>query len=517
MSEDIDNEDIKTISINSCFFTVQGEGFNVGTRALFVRMPKCNLKCTWCFGVRPGRKKPMIAISRGKNKPINLVEIGDRLMTFDSDMSLVETTVTGTVSREVDQWYEITIEGSIYFVTPEHPFFTTRGMIEAKNLRVGDDIFHSTSSDKLSFSMTHSNPMKNPEVSRKKADNTDYVTMGKRVSLTIAKKKELGVYSSAWSLLSEKQKTELREKSSLAKIGEKNPNWRGGKHRNWESLKGQIDECSMCGEIKKLEVHHLDEDQSNDSLDNLTTICHKCHSIIHQRGYNFWKTGDELISRQDGKVLAANGMRVEKIIYRDRMDSKHFESTRPKPLEVFNLTCHPHNTYLVDYMWVHNCDTEFDSAEEWTEKDLVEFATREGTRFAVLTGGEPLLNKQSPHVIRILEALGYEIAVETNGTMPYMQGIDWVTCSPKKDAAYKIHRDLKDKVNEYKYVVDDDFDFDILKRHFFGGINYNPDVELWLSPEYSGFKKNVAKILEYITEHPQWRINLQTHKILEIE
>lgn len=162
------------------------------------------------------------------------------------------------------------------------------------------------------------------------------------------------------------------------------------------------------------------------------------------------------------------------------------------------------------------CDTEFETSNPWSEDDLRDFAKTEKTRFAVLTGGEPLLNKQSPQVINILRTLGYEIAVETNGTMPYLRYISWVTCSPKRDAGYKIHRDLRFKVDEYKYVVDKDFDFSVLDKHHSGGTHYSDLTRLWLSPEYGDFKQNVSKIIEYIKKNPEWRISLQTHKTMEI-
>lgn len=156
------------------------------------------------------------------------------------------------------------------------------------------------------------------------------------------------------------------------------------------------------------------------------------------------------------------------------------------------------------------CDTTFHSSYSMSQEQFNEIATQEPHRFAVITGGEPLLNKDTPTLISWLKALGYLIAVETNGTMPFKDGIDWVTCSPKRDAAYKIHRDLKSHVSEYKYVVDDDFDFTILDRHA------HDQCRLSLSPEFGQFDKNVKKIIDYIKENPQWKISLQTHKFMKI-
>ena len=158
------------------------------------------------------------------------------------------------------------------------------------------------------------------------------------------------------------------------------------------------------------------------------------------------------------------------------------------------------------------CDTEFDSSQTWHSDAFNEMATREDARFAVLTGGEPLMNKELPQVIQWLTDLGFYKAVETNGTMPWVPGIDWVTCSPKRDAAYKIHRGLKQHVNEYKYVVDDGFDFKLLSRHN----DEESSVQLSLSPEFNTFRENLNRIYSFIAANPRWRISLQTHKWMDI-
>lgn len=158
------------------------------------------------------------------------------------------------------------------------------------------------------------------------------------------------------------------------------------------------------------------------------------------------------------------------------------------------------------------CDTEFDSFKKWSESDLIEVALSEKSRFAVITGGEPLMNRQTPKVVSILKSLGFEVACETNGTWPYVNGIDFVTCSPKRDADYEIHPDLWKAVDEFKYVIDKGFDLSVLERH------NNPQnrARLTLSPEWNDFKENLSVIFDYIKSNPHWRISLQTHKIMEI-
>lgn len=168
------------------------------------------------------------------------------------------------------------------------------------------------------------------------------------------------------------------------------------------------------------------------------------------------------------------------------------------------------------------CDTSFNSYKEWSVPDFKNFADCEPNRFAVITGGEPMMNKQTPVVVRILKELGFEIACETNGMFPIVDGIDFVTVSPKRfsetkiqqstglnHSQYYIHPNALHLASEFKYVVDSEFDFETLDRH-----NTKDGRRYSLSPEWNDFKNNTTKIVDYITENPDWRLSLQTHKFL---
>lgn len=167
------------------------------------------------------------------------------------------------------------------------------------------------------------------------------------------------------------------------------------------------------------------------------------------------------------------------------------------------------------------CDTEYDTKTEVEDKEMAVLALSEKARFAVLTGGEPMQNKESPEVLKHLHKMGFTVATETNGTFPAIEGIDWVTCSPKAEAKYKVNRLLWPKVDEFKYVVDKDFDFAILDRHNLNDKNYKIGqklgVQLYLSPEFNDMKNNLSKIYSYIKDHPHWKISLQTHKWMDIK
>ncbi len=161
------------------------------------------------------------------------------------------------------------------------------------------------------------------------------------------------------------------------------------------------------------------------------------------------------------------------------------------------------------------CDTEYNSYEEYESWELDEICNAQKSRFAVITGGEPLMNKQVKPLIDFLKARGFEIATESNGSMPYVEGLDFVTVSPKRFVQkglpeFFINPAIWHKVSEFKYVVDAEFDFAILDRH------KDDKCLKSLSPEFNDFKNSIAKILEYVKENPEWKISLQTHKWMQI-
>jgi len=125
-------------------------------------------------------------------------------------------------------------------------------------------------------------------------------------------------------------------------------------------------------------------------------------------------------------------------------------------------------------------------------------------RYVVCTGGEPLLQLDAP-LIASLHSRRFEIAVETNGTIPAPDGVDWLCVSPKlgSELLQRCGDELK---LVYPQAGADPADFELLSfRHFFlqpmDGPNRAANTEL---------------ALRYCLAHPQWRLSLQTHKFLGI-
>jgi 7-carboxy-7-deazaguanine synthase len=163
------------------------------------------------------------------------------------------------------------------------------------------------------------------------------------------------------------------------------------------------------------------------------------------------------------------------------------------------------------------CDTEFvgvdgtgggkfESAEDLAaavERKWPDDA-RQGRQFVVCTGGEPLLQMDS-NLIGALHARGFEIAVETNGTIAAPAGLDWICVSPKAGAGL-VQRSGDELKLVYPQVHFDPGEFVSLGfRHFF------------LQPMDGPMRiANTELAVAYCMEHPQWRLSLQTHKILGI-
>jgi 7-carboxy-7-deazaguanine synthase (Cx14CxxC type) len=125
-------------------------------------------------------------------------------------------------------------------------------------------------------------------------------------------------------------------------------------------------------------------------------------------------------------------------------------------------------------------------------------------KLVVCTGGEPLLQLDED-AIEAMHARGFEIAVETNGTQEAPAGIDWICVSPKAQAEV-----VQTRGQELKLV----FPQATAMPDRFEGLDFE---EFYLQPmDGPDVEENTRAALAYCLAHPQWRLSLQTHKILDI-
>jgi 7-carboxy-7-deazaguanine synthase (Cx14CxxC type) len=162
------------------------------------------------------------------------------------------------------------------------------------------------------------------------------------------------------------------------------------------------------------------------------------------------------------------------------------------------------------------CDTDFvgtdgerggkfrDPAALAAEIDGLWPARHTASKYVVFTGGEPLLQLDAP-LLDAMHARGFTIAIETNGTLPVPPGVDWVCVSPKMGSELVVK-----KGNEIKVVVP----------------QANQDLAAYEQLEFDNFyvqpmdgidrEANTRFAIETCRRNPQWKLSLQTHKLLQI-
>ena len=127
--------------------------------------------------------------------------------------------------------------------------------------------------------------------------------------------------------------------------------------------------------------------------------------------------------------------------------------------------------------------------------------------YVVCTGGEPLLQLDVA-AIDALHALGFEVGVESNGTLVAPAGIDWLCISPKGCAPV-----LQRSGNELKLVFPQEEAE--AQPELFAGLEFD---RFFLQPlDNAEREQNTRAALQYCLEHPRWQLSLQTHKILGID
>jgi len=153
------------------------------------------------------------------------------------------------------------------------------------------------------------------------------------------------------------------------------------------------------------------------------------------------------------------------------------------------------------------CDTNFLHGDKYSEIELAEaidnLAPPEN-RMVVFTGGEPSLQLDQG-LVDDLRNRRFYVAIETNGTRQ-LPDLDWVCVSPKANTVPAVRT-----ADEMKLV--------------FPQTNMPPELawclikadHYWLSPmDGPNLAENTAKAVDYVQDHPQWRLNIQTHKVIGV-
>ena len=133
------------------------------------------------------------------------------------------------------------------------------------------------------------------------------------------------------------------------------------------------------------------------------------------------------------------------------------------------------------------------------------WGARKGERWVVCTGGEPTLQLDAA-LVEAFHARGFRVAIETNGTLLVAPGVDWICVSPKADAPL-VQRSGDEIKLVYPQAENRPEDFESLEfAHRFLQPCDGPEAEA-----------NTRAAVAYCLEHPQWRLSVQTHKVVGID
>jgi 7-carboxy-7-deazaguanine synthase len=162
----------------------------------------------------------------------------------------------------------------------------------------------------------------------------------------------------------------------------------------------------------------------------------------------------------------------------------------------------------------HWCDVK----ESWNAElhpltstnEIVRRAAQYPAKAVVITGGEPLIYNLD-ELCSQLRAEGIRIFLETSGAYPVSGSFDWVCVSPKKFKGPRPEMLLL--ADELKVIVFNKSDFDWAEEH---AANTLHDCRLYLQPEWSKSDTILPEIIEYVKQHPNWQISVQTHKFMHI-
>ena len=147
---------------------------------------------------------------------------------------------------------------------------------------------------------------------------------------------------------------------------------------------------------------------------------------------------------------------------------------------------------------------KFETAEALAQAIEKTWAGYPDRKLVVVTGGEPLLQLDS-ELIAAIKKYGFEIAIETNGTIAAPPGIDWICVSPKAEAEL-VQTSGQELKLIYPQAKNKPQDFEHLPfEHWFLQPMDGPDRD-----------RNTQLVVNYCLANPRWRVSLQTHKLMGI-
>ncbi len=161
----------------------------------------------------------------------------------------------------------------------------------------------------------------------------------------------------------------------------------------------------------------------------------------------------------------------------------------------------------------HWCDVKESWNAELHPATAVDLIVKNAVNYSntvVITGGEPLLWNMN-YITKELQKNNIKTHIETSGAYPLSGIWNWICLSPKKN---KLPLELiYEKANELKIIIYNNNDFKFAEEQ---AKKISANCVLFLQPEWSNQEKMTPLIVDYVMQHPKWKISLQTHKYLNI-
>lgn len=162
------------------------------------------------------------------------------------------------------------------------------------------------------------------------------------------------------------------------------------------------------------------------------------------------------------------------------------------------------------------CDTDFSAHFSFSLEELLQEISQYPCRHIIWTGGEPTL-QLTEEVTLFFRNAGYRQSIETNGTRPLPRYLDYITCSPKPEALARLTQTLPFYIDEIRWPLGKNTPLPPSRDQLPKATHYcvSP-IQEPNDPHYPT-QQSWEMCLQYVKEHPDWRLSLQTHKLLGIQ
>ena len=498
------NEAGDKVFITSVFMTLQGEGPFRGQPAVFVRLAKCNLACSFCFVPSTN-----ILMSDGSQKKIKDIVVGDMVMSWSGD-KFEPKPVVKTYINVASELVKVEIDSiGDTWCTPEHPFLVSgKGWIEAKDLNQGDKIVHFSSSERMKIfnPMFDSDNHREMTIEQKKTASIRLSNLWKDKEFREKNIQRLKDHNpmkdpevTLKSFMNRENQVKSKLEEKIEKICDGLPIQFVGNGDLIISYK--VPDFVVNGQKKVIEVWPSDALWIKNKPRDIKWM-KKRAEIFAKKGYDVLflpltqselKIDNHKNIREKVAQFINNGNVVKKVskITDGRSFARLYGSKTAERI-VHNIEVADHHTYVANNLVVHNCDTWFDSGD-WLTLDELRIKIYHAIKTAyketyippawlvtqhhetfefsppyhcglVITGGEPMLQKNLTNMLQYFDNMFDWIQIESNGTL--LQDLTSKTtlvCSPKcsekegKPVKYlKPREDVLERANCLKFVMSAD-------------------------------------------------------------